>query len=111
MYRSSIRHSEFCQAMDPKFQVRGRTAVETALKSPCEELERKVKENIQHAQRLTLCLDIWSKRGLMAAFLGISACLYNPDIQQGEHLTLNVFTFSHPHTGDMIAAKVSNCRW
>lgn len=49
---------EFCQAMDPKFQVPGRTAIQTALKSACEELKKKVKENIQHARRLTLCLDI-----------------------------------------------------
>lgn len=49
------------------------------------------------------------KRGLAAAFLGVSACLYNPIIQQGEHLTLKVFTVSHPHTSDMIAAKVSDC--
>ena len=68
-----------------------------------------MKKSIEHAQCLTLCLGIWSKKDLMAAFLGISACLYNAVLLQGQQLTINSFTVSHPHTGDMITTKVNDC--
>jgi len=71
------------------------------------EVTQLVRDRLMHTRRLTLCLDLWTKKGMSASFLGISACAYNPDGQRVEHLMLNLHQVNHPHMSDMIAHTVS----
>jgi hypothetical protein len=57
-------------------------------------------------RRLTLCLDMWTKKGMTASFLGISVCGFDTERKTVEHMMLNLHTVAHPHTGDMIGNQV-----
>lgn len=40
------------------------------------------------------------------SFLGISTCCLNPSCGIQQHVLLNLYQIAHPHTGEMIAAKL-----
>lgn len=54
-------------------------------------------------------MDCWSKKGLTASFLGISACFFNPSYGIPQYVLLNLYQIAHPNTGEMIAAKLKEC--
>ncbi|KAK9962587.1 hypothetical protein ABG768_007944 [Culter alburnus] len=58
------------------------------------EEKEKIKQNLATAHRITIGLDIWTKKGLTASFLGVSACYFNPK------------EMVHPHTADSISTLV-----
>ena len=55
---------------------------------------------------VTLCLDMWTKKGMTASFLGISACGYHPGSKAALHFILNLQVVKHPHRGEMIGDSV-----
>ena len=72
------------------------------------EEKEKVKQNLATARRITTGLDIWTKKGLTASFLGVSACYFNPEDNKAEHKLLNLKEMAHPHTAESISAVVLN---
>lgn len=80
------------------------------MNSTIKEIEQSVKGKLlsylSNARRVALCLDIWSKKGLTASFLGVSVCMFNSASKECEHFMLNLHVIQHPHTGDMIASKI-----
>ncbi|TKS88171.1 hypothetical protein D9C73_023399 [Collichthys lucidus] len=62
-----------------------------------------LKEILKDARKLTLCVDGWSKKGLTASFLGVSACFYHPPGGRVYHALLSLHRLDHPHTGECIA--------
>lgn len=48
-------------------------------------------------------MDGWSKRGLTASFIGVSACFYHQPGGHVYHALLNLHRIEHPHTGESIA--------
>ncbi|KAL1249595.1 hypothetical protein QQF64_020600 [Cirrhinus molitorella] len=65
--------------------------------------KQKLKDIIKEARLVSLCVDGWSKRGLTASFMGVSACFYHPPGGQVHHALLNLHRMEHPHTGEAIA--------
>jgi hypothetical protein len=65
-----------------------------------------LKDLISYGHRFTIGMDCWSKKGLTASFLGISACFFNRSAKVSQHVFLNLFRIAHPHTGKMIADKL-----
>ncbi|XP_060797780.1 zinc finger BED domain-containing protein 4-like [Neoarius graeffei] len=66
----------------------------------------KIKQNLDTARRITIGLDIWTKKGLTASFLGVSACYFNPENNKAEHKLLNLKEMVHPHTAESISTLV-----
>lgn len=56
-----------------------------------------------------LGMDIWTKRGLTASFLAISACNFCTQEEKAKHILLNLVQLSHPHTADCIKTCVDRC--
>lgn len=69
----------------------------------------KFKQRLAKARKVSIGLDIWTKKGLTASFLAISACYFNPDENKAEHILLNLKQMVHPHTAQSIAALVEEC--
>ncbi len=44
-----------------------------------------------------------------SSYLAISACFFNPQENKAQHVLLNLYTVSHPHTGEMIADLFQMC--
>jgi hypothetical protein len=64
-----------------------------------QDIAQLIKLDLKSAIRVVLGLDCCSKKGLAAAFLGISAAFFNPASCQPEHALLNLHQIAHPHTG------------
>jgi hypothetical protein len=62
-----------------------------------------VKQMLQHARRITLCIDGWSTKGLTALYFGISACFFDPLSAKPVHAFLNLSNIKHSHTGEKLA--------
>lgn len=45
----------------------------------------KYKLRLSMARKISICLDIWTKKGLTASFLAISACYFNSEENKAEH--------------------------
>lgn len=69
-----------------------------------EEASDSIKSMLNMSRKATVCLDGWSKKGLSASYLGISACVFHPVLLKPLHVTLNLHQLHHPHTGDVLAS-------
>ena len=61
------------------------------------------------ARRVTICLDGWTKKGLTASYLGISACFFDPSSDRPIHAFLSLMSIKHPHTGEKLANCLDEC--
>ncbi|KAM4593896.1 E3 SUMO-protein ligase ZBED1-like [Odontesthes bonariensis] len=94
---------QFCRLLEHRFKTPGSARVTSLMGARMETATEKLKDIVREARRLTLCVDGWSKRGLTAAFLGVSACFYHPPTGKAQHTLLNLHRLDHPHTGEVIA--------
>lgn len=65
--------------IDKKFKVPKRHRILNLIDKMYKEEKEKIKQNLATAHRITTGLDIWTKKGLTASFLGVSACYFNPE--------------------------------
>lgn len=66
----------------------------------------KFKNRLARARKVTIGIDIWTKKGLTASFLAVSACNFNVQDSKAEHILLNLKQMVHPHTAHSIVALV-----
>lgn len=92
--------------MDKKFKVPKRHKILNLIENMYKEEKEKIKQNLATARRITTGLDIWTKKGLTASFLGVSACYFNPQDNKAEHKLLNLKEMAHPHTAESISMLV-----
>ena len=59
--------------LDPRYEVPSRTLANKHLDALMEELKGSIQQHLLAAQRISLCADIWSKKGLTSSYLGITA--------------------------------------
>lgn len=52
-------------ALDPRYEVPGRTLANKHLDALMEELKGSIQQHLLAAQRISLCADVWSKKGLL----------------------------------------------
>ena len=94
---------DMLRTFDPKFQPPASSTVMKRLEERWKTGKTVVMEKIQRCRKLTLCLDEWTKVGLSGAFLGISACMFDPSSHKAVHATLSLHQIQHPHTGEMLS--------
>lgn len=99
---------KFCGVLDPKFKVPGSGRVTSQLAQRMDSATTLVKQMLQTTRKVTLCIDGWSKKGLTASYMGISACFYNPSAKEAQHVFINLHRISHPHTGEVIAKCIEH---
>nr|XP_055070466.1 uncharacterized protein LOC129451409 [Misgurnus anguillicaudatus] len=96
--------------MDKKFKVPKRQIFLNLIDQIYKEEKEKIKQNLATARRITTGLDIWTKKGLTASFLGVSACYFNPENKKAEHKLLNLKEMVHPHTAVSISTLVEESK-
>lgn len=69
----------------------------------------KLRTLLGNSRKVSLCLDGWSKKGLTASYLGVSACFFNSSARQPVHALLDLIQLDHPHTGEKISAHLMKC--
>ena len=83
-----------------------RSGIESEIEELFDLTKEKVNMLLSEMSRITLCLDMWTKKGMTASFLGISACGYYPGSKAELNFILNLHVVKHPHIGEMIGDSV-----
>lgn len=97
------------ESIDKKLAVPKKTKINNLVDHLYYDEKQKFREQLIIARKINLGLDIWTKRGLTASFLAISACYFCPQEEKAKHILLNLVQLSHPHTADCIKACVDRC--
>ncbi|XP_065673895.1 uncharacterized protein LOC136090846 [Hydra vulgaris] len=86
------------KTFDPKFKLPGSATLNKRINERFLRQSAQLKDLINHTRKVTICLDGWTKKGLTASFLGVSACFYDTTIDKIRHAFLNLMELQHPHT-------------
>jgi len=70
------------------------------------ELKGKVSAKIKDSSKVSICVDIWTKKGTTKTFLGITGHSFTRMDHRGRVATLAVKRFQSPHTVDSIEEEV-----
>ncbi len=70
------------------------------------DMKAEVLAKMNQARKVAICVDIWSKKGLSASYLGITAQFLTPRNHKRNRATLAVRQLPSPHTGDNVEAVV-----
>ena len=76
--------------LDPRYEVPSRTLANKHLDALMEELKGSIQQHLLAAQRISLCADVWSKKGLTSSYLGITAHFFGRKDHQRHHVPLAV---------------------
>jgi len=80
---SLVENAEFrayVESLDPRFVVPGRHLIGRKLDQRMLELQGSIQQYLSTAQKVSLCADIWSKKGLTSSYLGITAHFFSRKI-------------------------------
>ena len=71
------------------------------------------RKSLDSAERISLCADIWSKKGMTASFLGLTAHYYSRSKKAKCNITIAVRRFESPHTAERVSKLVDEivCEW
>lgn len=100
---------EFCTTLDPRYEVPSVGKFNKLLNQKYSQCKKQVLAALKSARRVTIGMDIWTKKGYTSSYLGITACFFDPTCRKAVHALLNLYTINHPHTGEMISKKFADC--
>ena len=69
-------------------------------------LKEDLRKSIDSAERISLCADIWSKKGMTASFLGLTAHYYSRSKKAKCNITIAIRGFESPHTAERVSKLV-----
>ena len=83
--------------LDPRYPVPGRTALGKQLSCVLIELKAKISAHLESANKISICCDVWSKKGLTSSYLGVTGHFF-PHKNNSRHtviLAVRRITGSH----------------
>lgn len=98
----NLEFKDLLHTMDNCFVVPGRSVVGKELNKVLIELKAKIGSFLLEANKMSICVDIWSKKGMTSSYLGITAHFYSHKDRRLHTVTLAVRRMPSPHTGDNI---------
>ena len=102
---SLVESSEFrslLEALDPRYPVPGRTRIEKEIDKVLVDMRSKIQEYLSKVQKVSLCADVWTKKGMSSSYLGITAHFFSSLDHRRHRVTLAVRRIPHPHTAENI---------
>ena len=103
---SLVDNTEFREMLfelDRKYEPPGRKKIQREIDDISTELQSKITTILHSSNRINLCADIWTKKGMTASFLGITAHCFSQTDRKRHNFTLAVMHFPSPHTATRIA--------
>lgn len=93
---------DLLHVLDSRYKVPGRAVITREVEKILIEIKARASTFLQEASKVSICADIWSKRGLTASFLGITAHFFSRKDHKRHCLTLAVRRMPSPHTADHV---------
>ncbi|XP_057691466.1 zinc finger BED domain-containing protein 4-like [Corythoichthys intestinalis] len=109
---STVEDEDFIlmmETIDKRLAIPKRSKINNLVDQIYEEEKQKYKERLTLARKITLGLDIWTKSGLKASFLAISACYFCIVENKAQHILLRLEQIAHPHSAECIKTCVDRC--
>ncbi|XP_056323703.1 zinc finger BED domain-containing protein 4-like [Danio aesculapii] len=109
---TTIEDEDFVLMMgmvDGRLTVPKKTKISNLIETQYEHERQKFRESLATARKVSIGLDLWTKKGLTASFLAISACYFCVEKSKPEHILLALQQVGHPHTAQAIKACVDKC--
>ncbi|XP_028309097.1 zinc finger BED domain-containing protein 4-like isoform X1 [Gouania willdenowi] len=97
------------EIVDRRLTVPKKTKMSNLIETQYEHERQRFKERLAAARRVSIGLDMWTKKGLTASFLAISACYFCVEQSKPVHILLALEQVAHPHTALSIKAYVDKC--
>lgn len=97
------------EIVDRRLTVPKKTKMSNLIETQYGHERQKFKERLAVARRVSIGLDMWTKKGLTASFLAISACYFCVERSKPVHILLALEQVAHPHTALSIKACVDKC--
>lgn len=92
--------------LNERYLVPGRTAIEQEMNKLLIDLKSKMEAVLQSVRKIAITTDVWSKKGFVSSFLGITAHFFSQKDHRRHCMTLAVCQLPSPHTGDRIEQLV-----
>ena len=102
----NIEFRELIEELDPRYRLPHRHKVGREVEKVYQNTQAKISEGLSGATKISICADIWSKPGMTASFLGITAHYFSTNDNQRHTVTLAVRNLPSPHTGENISDKL-----
>ena len=102
----NLEFKDLLHTLDSRYQVPSRPAIAKELDKVLIELKAKIGSYLQEANKVSVCADIWTKRGMSSSYLGITCHFYSRKDHRRHCVTLAVRRMPSPHTGDNIRGVV-----
>ena len=102
---SIVENVEFralLETLDPRYPVPSTTLIGKEIDKVLVDMKNKIQDYLCKAQRVSLCTDVWTKKGMTASYLGITAHFFSRHDHKRHRVTIAVRRFPHPHTAENI---------
>ena len=97
----NVEFRELLIELDPRYKVPHRKKLDSEIQCVFTELRAKLASSLQYAHLISICADIWSKPGMTASFLGVTAHYFSHQDNHRHSITLAVL-----HTADRVFEAV-----
>ena len=86
---------EMMEIVDKRLTVPKKTKISNMIEAEYASEKQKFKQRLAAVRKVTIGLDMWSKKGLTASFLAISACYFCVERNEPEHILLTLEQIAH----------------
>ncbi len=97
------------ETVDRRLSVPKKSKISNLIDKQYEDEKQKFKKRLSGVRKISIGIDLWTKKGLSASFLAISSCYFCTEQNKPEHILLNLEEVAHPHTALSIKACVDKC--
>ena len=98
----NVEFRSLLEAIDPCYPVPGRTLIGKEIEKVLLDMNTNIQTFISKAQKISLCADIWIKKGMSSSYLGVTAHFFTKHDHTRRQVTLVVRQIHHPHTADTV---------
>ena len=106
---SLVENAEFQELLhqlDSRYSVPGRTKISKEIDKVAIKLKEEILLILARARLVNICADIWTKKGMTASFIGVTAHFFTTGDHKRHNITLAVRRMPSPHTADAVAEIV-----
>ena len=104
----NLEFKDFLHAMDSRYTVPGRAAIGKEIEKVVIELKANIGSFLQESKKISICADIWSKKGMTSSYLGVTGHFFSRKDHRRHSATLAVRRMPQQHTGENIRELVES---
>ena len=94
--------------LDERYPVPGHATITSEMDKLLIDLKGNLMSRLNDARKVALCVDIWSRKGLTASYLGITAHFFTRSDHKRHTATIAVRRLPSPHTAERVEEIVDN---